>query len=172
MFVSFLLITLSLTSKAETQLFSNFENPSFEKSRTFIEQVHEHFSFNETVNEIFIDQTLGPILNSFTAESACVKKLGGDFKLATDLLERKKYQTHLRDFFNTTDGPEKARVFSGILLGALNASERAELLLVPGGSKLVNRIVSQHFISLMLLTSQSAFTRAAQYFYAVQCLQQ
>lgn len=164
-----LLTICSHASNAETQLFSNFDNPTFEKNRKFIEQVYERFSFDSAVLEIFTDQIMGPILNSFASESACIKTLGGDFVFAKDLLESRKYDEQLKTFFLSTDGPRKARVFSGIILGTLNDTERSDLLTVPSKSKLVNKIMSQHFISMLLSTHQSAFVSAAQYFYRLQC---
>lgn len=167
--VSILLIISPFTSNAEIQLFPNFDDPLAEKNRKFIEQVHEHFSFDKSVIEIFMNQTKGPILNSFVLESACIKTLGGNFVFTSDLFESKKYEEQLRKFFISTDGPRKAKIFSGIILGTLDGAERADLLSVPGNSKLVNKIVNQHFISMLLSTNQAAFVRAAEFFFNVHC---
>lgn len=167
--IHFLLLIASHVTYAETQLFSNFDNPLFEKNREFIEHVHKQFSFDKAVVEIFISQTKGPILNSSASQASCIKTLGGDFVFATDLLQSKKYDEYLRNFFKSTDGLRKAKVFSGIILGTLEDTERNELLSISGKSKLIGEIVNKHFISLLLSTHQSAFEIAAQSFFAAHC---
>lgn len=52
-------------------------------------------------------------------EATCVDKLGGTAALMGDLMESKKYDQELNTFFDSSDGPRKARVFSGVMLGVL-----------------------------------------------------
>ena len=165
----FLLFCASSLVAAETQLFANFNNPLFEQNRKFIERIHERFMFDVAVIDIFIEQTKGPILNSMVSESACVDKLGGGFVLAKDLTFSQKYQGQLKTFFESTDGPRKAKIFSGILLGTLDETERADLSSIPSGSRLINRITIGHFISTFVSMHQSAFLRAAENFFNEHC---
>lgn len=167
--LNLLLVIAAHANATETQLFSNFQNPLFEANRNFITQVHERFEFDSSMLDLFVEQTTGSIFNSFVAESACVDKLGGIAVLVTELIESKKYDAQLKQFFTSSDGPRKAREFSGILLGGLREKERAELLSLPNNSRLVNGIVSRHFTSAMLVTHESAFKHAAAFFFNVNC---
>ena len=165
-----LFLTMASNAYAtETQLFSNYENPLFEKNRKFIAQVHERFEFDSSMLDFFIEQTKGEILNSFGAESACVDKLGGIAALVKELMDSEKHNEQLKKFFISSDGPRKAREFSGIMLGTLNEKERGDLLSLPNNSRLVNRIVSRYFASILLITHDSAFKRVATFLFASHC---
>jgi hypothetical protein len=173
-FMKKILFALSLTMAShayatEIQLFSNNRNPAFEANRKFIEQVHERFEFDSTMLYFFIQRTKGEILNSLVAESACVDKLGGTAALAIELLDSKKHDEQLKTFFISSDGPREAREFSGIMLGALNEKERADLLSLPANSTMVNNLVGSYSTSLMMGTHESAFKRVATFFFAAHC---
>lgn len=119
--------------------------------------------------DFFIEQTKVEILNSFVSESACVDKLGGIVALVKELMDSEKHNDQLKKFFISSDGPRKAREFSGITLGTLNEKERGDLLSLPRNSRLINRIVSRYFVSPLLVTQESAFKRVATFFFASHC---
>ena len=154
---------------AETQLFSNYPNPEFEVNRDFIEKVHKRFNFDSTVLSFFIERTKGEISKSSGTEFACIEKLGGPTNFGLDLFVSNKHDEQLGMFFIASDGPRKAKEFSGIFLGALNEKERSELLAFPANSLMVNRLVGTYFTLFMLEMHPSAFKRVAAFFFAAHC---